>query len=61
MTTHNEIPAERYNLAKSIIHSILWTALIVAPGFLGALATLRTIQNATSGILLRLTKLEFRS
>jgi hypothetical protein len=51
VTSGNAMPAQRDNLARSIIHGILWTALIVAPGFLGALATFFVIRAFSGGFL----------
>jgi hypothetical protein len=51
VTTHNTMPLRQDNLARSIIHAILWTALIVAPGFLGVLATFFVIRGFSGGFL----------
>ena len=43
--------SEQDNLAMSVIHAILWTALIVAPAFLGVLATVFVVRAFSGGFL----------
>jgi hypothetical protein len=48
MTT-NSLPEEQENLAKRIVIGIMWTALIVAPLFVGGLAFFFVVRAFASG------------
>ncbi|MEV4319924.1 hypothetical protein [Actinocrispum sp. NPDC049592] len=51
MTSGDAVSNRNDNLARNIIHAIMWTALIVAPGFLGALATFFVARAFSDGFL----------
>lgn len=43
--------SQQDNLAMNVIHAILWTALIVAPAFLGVLASVFVVRAFSGGFL----------